>query len=411
MFLPSLRTVDRASAAVDSMLSQLFQMRSEDRELHSSCKRVKLETTHVPLQDLSGFDLSMAASALPGASYAAASTSPVALWWNLNAPAPSPTRSSFDEMTDFVVRHSQIKPRSETLQDRCDAFCSALRLCEGARVSLLVLEGAEALWDDLTITGRWFAIQRCLAAQGTHCKILLLSNRQLDAEHYNVSFISNVVRLRVPGEPDPVPSLSSAQVIIPTPPARVNYTTSLAAQQPRQITLGHPIGAPQHHQQHHQHQGSTSLMNAANHFQHHPHHQHQSSGLVVMPKFQQLPQQQMPQQPQWFSNSADISVSGSDTYPPGISSPSGSESDEFSTPVEQQSDVHEQTPLEWEWSSPAPAAAQIPQPLMFPMHQAPAHPTLYNIYDAFVASSYPPFDVFARPQAPPMWFTGPPVLQ
>jgi hypothetical protein len=388
-----MRTIDHAAAAVNTMLGQLNRMRSDDQELQSSCKRVKLD-----MPEMSSFDMSAnpSSSASVGSSYGNAAVAPIAIWWNLNASAPSPTRSSFDDMSDFVVRHSQIKPRSETLQDRCDAFCSALRLTDGNRVSLLILEGAEALWEDLTITGRWHSIQRCLASSGATCKLILITNRAVGTDIYTTPFVSDLLRIRVPGEPEAVPA--------PAPPVTAALINS----------------APQAR--------FTSSLNA------------RSASRV--PKLS-LHQQQN-QQHQWHHYSSETSVSGSDAYPHGLSSPS-SESDDFPSPTseaqqqhhhllqqhmshhhmqqqhhqqqQQQSHQmpeahmmhHDQLPqFEWDWAAAAPALPA--QPLMFAPLQAPAHPTLYNIYDAFVASSYPPFDMFARPQAP-LWFPGPPVMQ
>eukprot|EP01122_Echinamoeba_exundans_P011956 TRINITY_DN4905_c0_g2_i1.p1 TRINITY_DN4905_c0_g2~~TRINITY_DN4905_c0_g2_i1.p1 ORF type:complete len:625 (+),score=134.93 TRINITY_DN4905_c0_g2_i1:182-2056(+) len=402
--LPSMRTLDQAAGAVNLMLAQLNRMRTDDQELQSSCKRVKLD-----IPDMSSFDLSSShqtpsMAAVGSSAYGNAAVAPIAVWWNLNATAPSPTRSSFDDMTDFVVRHSQIKPRSETLQDRCDAFCTAMRLNDGSRVSLLVLEGAEALWEDLTITGRWHAIQRCLASSGTTCKLVLITNRPVGTDMYTMPFIPDLLRIRVPGEAEPIPA--------PAPPVTAALINSVA-----------PHGG----------RYTASL------------HARSAASLARVPKLQLQQQQHHQQQHQWHHYSSETSVSGSDTYPHGLSSPS-SESDDFSSPTseaqhhqqqhhhqlshhnhhqhhhlqqqqqqhhQQMTDSHmlhhEQLPqFEWDWAAAAPALPA--QPLMFAPLQSPAHPTLYNIYDAFVASSYPAFDMFARPQAP-MWFPGPPVMQ
>lgn len=382
--LPAMRTIDRASAAIEASLRSLQDIKNEDKVLQHSNKRIKLDVS------ATGSILSDNSSVLDAPvvnNYVSASTAvaPIALWWNLNSNAPSPTRSSFDEMIEYVLRHCQIKPRSETLQDRCDSFCSAIRLTEGPRVSYIVLEGAELLWDDLTIVGRWFAIQRCLASAGASCKFVLIFNRHANTDSYNLLHARNVLRIRVPGEIE---------------------------QAPPQPQLS------QHHSAAHRSSSHTSSL--ANSRQLPP------ASVVIVPK---LPLGQQSWQ-------MDQSISYSETYPQGLSSPTTSESqsDDFSPMESHHHHQHHEQPslfqhqqlhhqqmqhhlmqhqqlpepqLDWEWQ---PAAPMPPASLMFTPLQAPTHPTLYNIYDAFVASSYPPFDMFARPQ-PTMWFPGPPVMQ
>ena len=330
------RSLDRAAAAVDLALKQMGNLRNEDSELRPAVKRIKVDT--VPTEAPSvGYSEASPASA----SYASATVAPTALWWNLHAPAPSPTRSSFDELVDTVLRVSQMKPRSETLQDRVDAFCAALRLQDGPRVSLMVIEGAETLWDDLTITGRWLTIQRCLSTRGTACKVVLLSTKMLGTHHYNFLNYQAVMHLRAPGSEN-VEAPQQPTIVTPAPllPSYVPFTPAPVVLMPSKLPM-----AP-----------------------------HQSLHQFI-------------EEEQQYASS-------------------DSQSDDFSSNMDTSADTIEQ-PSEWDWT---PAPAQV---LFAPLQPAPQHPTLYNMYDAFVASnpysSYAPYDLF--PRAQPVWFPSAPVMQ
>eukprot|EP01122_Echinamoeba_exundans_P009833 TRINITY_DN3540_c0_g1_i1.p1 TRINITY_DN3540_c0_g1~~TRINITY_DN3540_c0_g1_i1.p1 ORF type:complete len:708 (-),score=66.04 TRINITY_DN3540_c0_g1_i1:71-2194(-) len=126
---------------------------------------------------------------------------PKALWWDLRPIDPELT-TSFEELIETIIRECNLHIRTGTMQDSFDLACLGLAKTFGPRISMLVIENSHLISQDISILGRWMTLQKCLNAQMSPTKVVLLNAQsQLDNLWLDTSLCT-----RVPAA-DPTPTV------------------------------------------------------------------------------------------------------------------------------------------------------------------------------------------------------------
>jgi hypothetical protein len=98
---------------------------------------------------------------------------PHALWWDL-APTEEGFTTSIEEFFDTILSICKHSRSHETIQEKFEAVRTALRSQLGNRISLIVLENAHLLDQDLSARGRWLILKQIIEAGGSATKIICL---------------------------------------------------------------------------------------------------------------------------------------------------------------------------------------------------------------------------------------------
>jgi hypothetical protein len=96
-----------------------------------------------------------------------------ALWWDLR-PLKLGYTSSIEDLFDTILHQCLMFEEWMTLQEKFQAVCGALAKQSGRRITLLVLENAQLLHQDLSACGRWMLLSQIIAAGGCATKVVCL---------------------------------------------------------------------------------------------------------------------------------------------------------------------------------------------------------------------------------------------